>query len=251
MSPSTATRENRELACEMKFLITPAVADQIRLWARNTLSPDPNAEGDFHDCYRITSLYCDTRSFDVFHRRGSFGRGKLRIRRYQDGPVVFLERKLRTRRLLSKRRSVLPIGELSCLARPELDERWSGYWFHRRLQLRAVWPVCQVTYLRTARVAMTPYGPIRLTVDEGLSGLPVTGPKFEADHGRGLLPGKTVLEMKFLVAMPTLFKGLIEEFALNPVSFSKYRHSAEALGLARSEQPNPVSCPTVAEKAYA
>jgi hypothetical protein len=74
---------------------------------------------------------------------------------------------------------------------------------------------------------------------------------FEDHHGRVLLREKTVLEMKFLVAMPTLFKGLVEEFALNPVSFSKYRHCAEALGLARSEHSNPASCPATPESVYA
>jgi hypothetical protein len=37
----------------------------------------------------------------VFHRRGSFGRSKYRIRRYGEAQVGFLERKLKTRGLLT------------------------------------------------------------------------------------------------------------------------------------------------------
>ena len=60
MSPSTDTRENRELATEMKFLVSPALAGQILAWARQHLSPDPHATGPAGDGYEITSLYFDT-----------------------------------------------------------------------------------------------------------------------------------------------------------------------------------------------
>src|SRR5688572_28698767 len=107
MSPSINGRENREFASEMKFLVSPALAEQIRGWARAQLSPDPYAGGEAGDSYPITSLYFDTEKFDVFHRRGSYGRSKLRVRRYGQGAVVFLERKLKTRGLLTKRRSMV------------------------------------------------------------------------------------------------------------------------------------------------
>src|SRR5262245_27025776 len=97
MSPSTATRERREFASEIKFLISPELADQVRRWARNALSPDPHAGGQAGDVYRITSLYFDTKSFDVFHHNSSFGRSKYRIRRYGNGEIAFLERKLKTK----------------------------------------------------------------------------------------------------------------------------------------------------------
>ena len=67
MSPSTDLRENREFASEIKFLVSPALADQIRDWARGRLAPDPNAAGGSGDAYLVTSLYFDTGQFDVFH----------------------------------------------------------------------------------------------------------------------------------------------------------------------------------------
>ena len=107
MSPSTDLRENREFASELKFVISRPLAEQIRVWGGARLAPDPNAPGESNDAYRIASLYFDTPHFDVYHRNGSFGRSKYRIRRYDASEVAFLERKLKTRGLVSKRRTVV------------------------------------------------------------------------------------------------------------------------------------------------
>ncbi len=224
-------RENRAFATEMKFLIGMPRAEQIRAWARARLGPDPHAAGPANDVYRITSLYFDTEDFDVFHRRRSYGRSKFRIRRYGRDEVAFLERKLRTRRLLTKRRSVVRLTDLERLAGAEAISDWAGFWFHRRILKRRVTPVCRISYLRTARVAMTPYGPIRLTLDDQVTARRVEGIGFDDEPGTPLLENETVLEMKFRFAMPLLFKNLAEEFALNPQPFSKYRFAAAALGL--------------------
>src|SRR5213083_985669 len=112
LSSSTELRENREFASEIKFLVGPVLADQIRHWARARLAPDPNAEEEALGAYQITSLYFDTEQSDVFHRRGSFGRSKYRIRRYGQSEVAFLERKLKTRGFLTKRRSIVKLDEL-------------------------------------------------------------------------------------------------------------------------------------------
>lgn len=224
-------RENREFASEIKFLISPVLAEIIRDWARARLAPDPNAGGAAGDMYPINSLYFDTEQSDVFHRRGSYGRSKYRIRRYGQGEVAFLERKLRTRRLLSKRRSIVKLDELDRLAHTDSERGWPGCWFHRRLLARSLGPVCQISYLRTARVAMTPYGPIRLTLDENLRARPAGGLWFSDQEGALILENQIVLELKFRYEMPVLFKNLIEEFVLNSRPFSKYRLAAAALGL--------------------
>ncbi len=230
MSPSTETRERRELAYELKFLLSPAVADQIRDWVRGRLAPDPHAGGCADDEYRITSLYFDTPEFATFHRRGSYGRSKFRIRRYGNGEVVFLERKARARGQLSKRRSLVPLEDLERLGGSAADRGWTGCWFHRRLQLRRLDPVCQISYDRAARVAMTDNGPIRLTLDMNLRALPAAGLWFNERAGDVLLPDRVVLELKFLRESPVVFKCLVEEFALNPEPFSKYRLAAASLG---------------------
>ena len=80
MSPSTETRENREFASEIKFLVASALADQICAWTRGRLVHDPNAAGNPGGACQITSLYFDTEQFDVLRRRGSFGRSKYCMR---------------------------------------------------------------------------------------------------------------------------------------------------------------------------
>jgi len=231
MSPSTDSRENREFASEIKFLISPTLAEHIRSWARARLSPDPHADGEAGDGYLITSLYFDTAEFDVFRRRGSFGRSKYRIRRYGQGEIAFLERKLKTRGLLTKRRSIVQLEELERLSGDNAGRDWAGYWFHRRLAARELKPICQISYRRTARVAMTEYGPIRLTLDDSLCAQPAESLSFSDQEGASILKDRIILEMKFRYGMPALFKYLVEEFALTPEPISKYRLAAAGLGL--------------------
>jgi len=234
-------RENREFASEIKFLVTPAIAAQIRDWAHGRLSPDPNASEKSGGRYQITSLYFDTEQFDVFHRKGSFGRSKYRIRRYGKSEVVFLERKLKTGGLLAKRRSIITLEELEQLDGDEPERSWPGFWFHRRFLARSLRPVCQISYERTARVAMTRYGPIRLTLDENLRAVPTGGLDFGKDEGTLLSEDRIILELKFRYEMPVLFKYLAEEFALNPQPVSKYRLAVAALGLAAAPIANQVA----------
>ena len=76
------TREVRTFATEIKFVVDSDLAGRIREWARAQLAPDPHGAGAAKDEYLTTSVYFDTEQLDVFHRRGSFGRSKYRIRRY-------------------------------------------------------------------------------------------------------------------------------------------------------------------------
>ncbi len=250
MSPSTDTREYRESACELKFLVNPATAEEIRAWARSHLQPDPHCDGDQADGYRITSLYFDTGNFDVFHRRGSFGRSKYRIRRYGLGEVAFLERKLKTKGLLAKRRSILNLNQLDALhSSPALRDS-EAFWFHRRILARGLRPICQIAYRRTARFAVTDLGPIRLTLDDDLRALPLSRLSFDDQTPSNLvLPEQWVLELKFRGELPALFKGFLQDFALAPQAFSKYRHAARVLGCvpepaAASPSPDPAAIPT-------
>jgi hypothetical protein len=232
MSPSTEQRENREFARETKFLIDRSTADQIRAWSRTRLAPDPNASGEDGDSYQITSLYLDTEAFDIFHRRGSFGRSKYRIRRYGLSDFAFLERKLKTRGLVSKRRTALPLSELHRLGRASGGARWVGSWYEQRLLLRKLAPVCQISYCRHARVTMTENGPIRLTLDDNLRAFPAPDYAFiDAADGEVFLRDQIVLELKYRMGLPALFKELLSEFPLSSQPVSKYRLGAAALGL--------------------
>jgi hypothetical protein len=231
MSTWTETRETRHFAAEIKFLVDRSRGEAIRRWARGRLAPDPHGSGVHGDEYLTTSVYFDTAAFDVALRHGSFGRTKYRVRRYDRSDVVFLERKLRTSRFLTKRRSIIALDDLDLLDDRRPNPDWTGYWFQRRVTSRDLSPVCQVSYLRTARVGMTPAGPIRLTVDDHIAALPVTRLDFSDGDRTAVLDDQMVVEMKYRVSPPVVFKELAHEFGLAPEPVSKYRFAARRLAL--------------------
>lgn len=236
------TRDRRLFAAELKFLLPPDVAEAVRQWARTEMTADPHGGGSHGDEYAITTLYTDTPGQDVFRRRASYGRAKYRARRYGDSDVIFLERKLRTKSLLSKRRSIVQPVELAWLDHPTTTPvDWHGEWFVTRVATRQLSPVCQVSYHRTARVTPTPYGLARLTVDRGLCAQAATRWTFESPNYAPVLTDRHILELKFLVAMPAMFKRLLEAFQLAPESVSKYRLSMSALGLGQTEPSTEVA----------
>jgi hypothetical protein len=229
------SREVRAFAYEIKFLIPTALGDDIRGWARERLFPDPNSESG-GDTYRITSLYYDTPEFSVFHRAGSHGRAKYRIRRYDASPTVFLERKLRARGVVTKRRSVVPIEDLERLS--EFGEDCPGSWFRRRVEARGMSPSCQISYERTALVGQSENGLIRLTLDDGLCAAAVSGVAFQPLTACvPVLDGQSVLEMKFRMAMPAAFKEIVQQFQLSARPVSKYRLAIPVLALAQDRAP--------------
>lgn len=227
------SRENRAFAYEIKFLIPAEQAREAREWARSRMQPDPNAACGAGDVYRITSLYYDTYGFDVFHRRGSFGRAKYRVRRYDESPRVFLERKLRSNSVVTKRRTLVELEELARLRGEQADRAWAGGWFHGRMLARAMNPSCQISYTRTALVTQTEAGLIRLTLDEDLRAVRVGQPEYVAlERATPLLKDQAILELKFRLGMPALFKQMLEQYQLAALPVSKYRMAVEALGCA-------------------
>lgn len=211
-------------------MLPAAVGEQIRGWARENLEPDPYGGGQFNDSYHTASLYFDTAEGHVFHRRGSFGRSKYRVRRYGEAEFVFLERKLRKPGVLVKRRTIVPLDSLGQLSDPTADTGWPGEWFHRRLLLRQIRPVCELSYARVARFARTPEGPARLTLDDDVRVVGVRTTRFSSQAGALVVPGQMILELKYRYRAPAIFKRLVEEFALEPQRASKYRLGIAALG---------------------
>jgi hypothetical protein len=217
---------------EIKFLVSEATGIRIREWARDRLVADPNGTGPHADEYRVSTLYLDTVERDVFHRRGSFGRSKYRVRRYGEEARVFLERKLRTSSRLAKRRTDIPLDALPLLRTVEAGDAQTK-WFRRRVLVRQLQPVCRVSDLRTARLAETSQGRMRMTLDYSLSASAVDTFSLDGPGPAPFLSGYMILELKFRGAMPTVFRQLADTFALAPGRASKYRTAADILGIAR------------------
>ena len=222
------TRETRDGAREVKFLVTASHAADVLAWSRTRLAADPHAGGPTGDEYRTTTIYFETNGRDVYERRGSFGRSKYRMRRYGASDVAFLERKLRTSSLLNKRRSSIACSELpELLARD--SERPGHRWFVERVLTRGLSPICQVSYRRHALVGTTAHGPMRLTFDADITAQPNATTMFAADGGVPVLDGRVIIEMKFCADTPAVLKHLVEQFALSPAAISKYRLSLAEL----------------------
>ena len=233
----THIREIRPHAREAKFVLDAALAENIRLWARQHLEADVHGHGPHGDEYDTTSVYFDTDAQDVFNRRGSFARSKFRIRRYDGNDGVFLERKLRQPAVLAKRRTLVPVDALTRLDDATVDDRWAGSWFHRRVAARQLQPVCQIAYSRMARGVARDGDQVRLTLDVNLRARPAAGASFADRRGdfTMALPEQSILELKYRGPLPTVFRRLCSEFALTPQPASKYRLGMLALGHARLE----------------
>ncbi len=226
------SRETRDFAREIKFLADESLAPRLVEWARANLARDAFGSGLFGDEYTTTSLYYETPDFDVYHRRGSYGRSKFRVRRYGSSDIVFLERKFRTHRLLSKRRTTVPISDLEHLAASTPQPNWPGYWFHRRVLLRRLDPLIQMSYERIARVGMAGARPIRMTVDTSLRVLPMPDRALIPGVGFSLIQGHCIVELKYRVELPALFRQLVETFKLESSAVSKYRLGLSVLDYA-------------------
>ena len=192
----------------------------IRQWARTHLDPDTHGGGQHGDEYRTTSVYFDTDAFDVFHRRGSFGRSKYRIRRYGDDETVFLERKMRQPAVLAKRRTILSLAAL-----PQLTE--SGG--RRRLARLLVPPAGHGQAAAPGLPGGVPPdgagGHARRRTGAPDARLPISRrvPTSDARFPREAdvlpmpaMPGRLILELKYRGAAPAIFRQLVEEFALAP-----------------------------------
>ncbi|MGE3818092.1 MAG: polyphosphate polymerase domain-containing protein [Isosphaeraceae bacterium] len=233
---STRTQDqsmwNREFPIELKFLVSETQAERIASWASLHLALDPHAGAFRPDGYKVTSLYLDTPMLHVYHRRGSYARAKYRVRRYDESPTLFLERKCKVKGRVWKRRTEILGTELDRFLEPADTVSWNGRWFARRVEARGMVPTCVVSYDRIARIGASLNGPIRLTVDHGFLCRSAAGfdvPRLSDD--RGFFTGKGVVELKYRVAMPGLFKALTREFGLSPARPSKYRAGVEGSGI--------------------
>lgn len=230
---------------ELKFLIPLEKAGPIVEWARGRMDADPHGVGAARDEYLVQSVYFDTPRWQVYHKHGSYGRAKYRVRRYNDADWVFLERKMKREGIVRKRRSTLPLGEL-----PALDSQQAAEWYRKRLSLRQLVPTCYIQYERVARLKQTADGVLRLTVDRALKFQTDVSWKWPAREGTEFLADLAILELKY-VTLPALAKSLIEEFNLTPAPASKYRMAMKSSALAAQIEAAGAAFPVEAEAAAA
>lgn len=227
---------------EVKFLLEPGQVGSVLAWMRANLAPDPHGSGLESDGYRVESVYFDTASFDVYHRRGSFGRAKFRIRRYGESDDVFLERKLKRGGVVRKRRLAVEPDAVARLEIPVNGHRWEGSWFQRRTSLRSLRPMVMMNYFRIARLGTGEEGRYRVTLDRDLRAIPAEGIRVPGRiEGPDLLGSRAVLEVKFARTMPAAFRRLVQDQALVETGFSKFRLGLRSCGLVVEPEPEPAA----------
>jgi hypothetical protein len=238
VSPSLLPQAPATRAYEVKFLVAETVAAEIKAWALERLKLDPHAD-PATGTYEVTTLYLDTPHFDVFHRAKDLKDAKYRLRRYSLGREVYLERKTRRKDRVEKRRTAVPVEELSRLGEATLLPGWAGEWFWEDVRARAFAPVCRLTYERTAFFGESDHGPFRLTLDRRIRGVASHdwGVERVDGEGRRIAPESVVCELKFRSAMPAAFKALVARLGLASSGVSKYRRACVATSLVSGRIP--------------
>lgn len=235
---SPGLRAHAGPAFELKFELSQNDVARMKAWALRRLNPDPHS---VDGSYQVTSVYCDTPGFDVFHRSPGYKTSKLRLRRYGSASFVYLERKVKKGDRVRKRRVEVAPEELGRLA-AYVDggtppAGWSAGWFLDHAVKKQVAPTCRVGYRRTAFFGTSGGQDVRLTIDENLIGTPTRG--WEAQplqEGIALLAGGALLELKFHDSMPELFRQLLPELPARTARVSKYRRCVRLCGLARERE---------------
>lgn len=216
------------LRYEIKFLIDEVQAQQVRDWAIAHLTIDPHATDAEAGTYGIKTLYLDNEARDVYWRRGNYRHHKLRLRRYGNESLVFLERKSSWCHQVEKYRTVIPESDLPLLASRRNSSAWAGSWFHQRILRSGLKPSYQVAYERSAYVGLPDEAPMRLTMDRQICSRPAHAWIFADLEDVPLLAKRVVLELKYSDFLPSPFQNLIRSFGLKLKRISKYRLAVQA-----------------------
>lgn len=236
---------------EFKYLLPRTIRDAVERELQYFLELDPYVAEQPGNKYFVRSLYYDNQAMVCYYEKidGMMERAKFRIRTYTDcstaGTARFLEVKGRHNALVFKHRIELTSQPTNDLAakHPLLDETTRDVLSHldtgglssrflRDLYRKDLQPVVLVDYYR--RPYLSKYDPeFRLTFDESLVGT-ATSRLFPRRHDslRRILPGHTILEVKFRYHVPKWFHRIIQSFELRRISISKYCAAVEAHRLA-------------------
>ena len=235
---------------EFKYLITEALAEQIKNYLQGICVLDPYA--DEAGGYPIRSLYLDTDEYDLYqaNQREDQTRFKARIRSYpQGGQGVWFEIKGRHGDTIQKSRAGVPEGVWQrLLLEPTSFDRAAfkkkdapmieRFVYHA--QAYHLRPKILVEYDRAAYVStLDDYA--RVTFDRHIRCQAQNEVSVEAepshwrvvDHPRrvGSRFPLCVLELKFGAMIPRWMLRLVQHFEVIRYSFSKYCYSVEALHL--------------------
>lgn len=230
---------------EYKYILPRALREEIEAAIQDFMIFDPFSAALPDHCYSVNSLYFDDANYSDYYEKtdGLLNRRKYRLRTYDNGDApVFLEEKGRRNHFSYKYR---------CLVDQDfLNHAVAGNWrallnsidgsedvplsgFVTAGVRRDLGPKVRVIYRRRPYIADYGYR-FRVTFDDQIEAHWTNSLHAPATLVRPVLPGKTVLEIKFEDSIPMWFTRLIGSYQLNMVSISKYCQSAEALDLVKN-----------------
>ncbi len=231
-----------EQRIELKYPLDASLADQVRAWAREHLSPDTHCEPGSGDHYPVHTLYLDNDQWDLYRSSSAVDRSKQRVRRYGSSEQVWLETKSKSKdAVVTKQRFPLMLTDWQTQCQ-RLPQPWTvagAEWFFDRILTQSLQPKVQVHYRRFARMLQTDHQTMRLTID---SQLEASLPSLDGSIGDTATANKRslgsieILELKFNGVLPDLFKSLLTTFPLRAAGFSKYRNSIDAFDLVNQRQ---------------
>lgn len=251
-SNSTADTPLHFARFEFKYLLPASKRKAVEDDLLYFLQFDPFVENLPEHRYPVRSLYFDTPDFSAYHDKedGLHSRSKFRLRTYttesDQAAPVFLEIKGRHNNLVFKHRTPVSTTDLN-------KDQLSGYqiaeiilqhtepspirsqfeydYFRKRLQ-----PVALIDYKR--RPYLSKYdSSFRLTFDEDLKAKKTDSlfPFTSNAEAREILPGYTVLEVKFRHHLPSWFHRVIQTHELKRISISKICSGMRTLEMVNQE----------------
>jgi len=232
---------------EFKYVLPEALREELETQFQYFVELDPFVADQPGSKYFVRSLYFDNEQRTHYWEKeeGIKHRQKFRLRTYTDDRASdtpqFLEIKGRHNNLVFKHRTPLKKGSSTgsyglpfpsatthdLLARIEPGPIRDQFEFD--LHRRKIQPVTLVDYRR--RPYVSKYDPeFRMTFDDTLRGI-ATDTLFPSGmaRSRAVLPGYTILEVKFRFHLPKWFHRLIQSTELRRVSISKFCACMKAL----------------------
>lgn len=230
---------------EFKYVLPKALRDEVEAELQHFLELDPYVADQPGHEYIVRSLYYDDPALSAFHDKidGMHTRSKFRLRTYTDDPTNgapwFLEIKGRYNNLVFKHRApVLNAGQTPNPTEPDTTRQLLRLMergkvrdaFEFQIYRRGIRPLVLIDYLR--RPYVSKYDPeFRITFDNHLRAT-ACGVLFpEHASSRRIVPGYTILEVKFRYHVPSWFHRVIQAFQLQRRSISKICEGTQVLGL--------------------
>ncbi len=238
---------------EFKYLLSASKRKAVEEDLLYFLQYDPFVANLPNHRYPVRSLYFDTPTYSAYHDKedGLHSRSKFRIRTYttdKDSPApVFLEIKGRHNNLVFKHRTPLSLTETSLIdlrghdianalisstGTNDISKQFQYDYYRKRLQ-----PVALIDYQRRPYISKYDSS-FRLTFDEDLTATKTDKlfPTNTNTDSRKILPGYTVLEVKFRHHMPSWFHRVIQTHELKRISISKICSGMRTLDLVKSPE---------------